>query len=275
MIARSLIRGFSSLPWRPPPFPRPSPGTPCRSPPSGEAYRLVVRCIPSGSFIVLSDGKRETVLGGAAGDNLFPTAQVSGGRFHVLWVNYQGGRAGLGLYDSATRTSRVIPLDGLKFAGSPVLVERAGRPLGVVLLGNASDNDDIFFLDLRNNRLVNVSRTAWSEKGFTVETGPAGILVRTESLTDRARYLMGLGRSATFRLLGREPRPVPDRRGERTVGPDEQDCRPANTYAAFGDSITFGVMRMENLEGEDHPGAGLSGEGQGDPRDVLTAPPFP
>ncbi|HEX2694250.1 MAG TPA: SGNH/GDSL hydrolase family protein, partial [Acidobacteriota bacterium] len=70
-------------------------------------------------------------------------------------------------------------------------------------------------------------------------------------LADRARYLLEF-EGAMFRLLGREPRRVRSPRG-RTDAPDEEDCRPANTFAAFGDSITFGVMRMENLEGEVHP----------------------
>lgn len=232
-------------------FPQTEPWDPVSFASGGKTYRLVVRCVPSGSFVVLSDGKRETVLGGAGGDNLFPSAQFAGGRFHVLWVNYRDGRAGLGLYDSSTRTSRVIPLGGLKFAASPVLIERAGRLLGAVLLGNASNNDDIFFLDLRDNSLTNVSRTSWSEKRFTVEIVPGGVLVRSESLADRARYLLDLDGKG-FRLLGREPRRVPLPRGRRAPF-DEEDCRPANTFAAFGDSITFGVMRMENLEGEVHP----------------------
>lgn len=251
MSAKSVIRGVLFFALAAAAFPQAEPWDPVPFVSGGKTYRLVVRCVPSGTFVVLSDGKTETVLGGAAGDNLFPSAQAAGGRFHALWINYQDGRTGLGLYDSGTRTSRVIPLDGLKFAGSPVLLERAGRPFGVVLLGNASDNDDIFFLNLGDNRLTNVSRSPRSEKRFTVEPVPGGILIRAESLTDRARYLLEDG-GARFGLLGREPRRIPSPRGT-AVPPEEGDCRPANTYAAFGDSITFGVMRMANLLGEVHP----------------------
>jgi lysophospholipase L1-like esterase len=218
----------------------------------GKDYMLVVRCMPSGeSFVVLSDGKSETVLGGAGGENLFPVAQVSGERFYVLWVHYQDGRTGLGLYDSGTRSSYIIPLPGLKFAGSPVLVEQAGQLAGLVFLGNASDNDDVFFCDLTANSLANVTRTAWSEKWFATETGPDGILLRAISLRDRARYLLRPGERA-FRLLGRESLRGPEPRAD-VPAPYEEDCRPANTYAAFGDSITYGKMRMVDLEGEIHP----------------------
>ena len=251
MVAKSVMRSVLFFAMATAAIAQTEPWDPVSFVWSGKTYRLVVRCVPSGSFVVLSDGTKETMLGGAVGDNVFPSAQVTDGGFYVLWVNYQDGEAGLGLYESRTRTSRVIPLGGLKFAGSPVLVERAGRPIGVVLLGNSSNNDDIFFLDFGNNSLVNVSRTSWSEKRFTVEPVPAGILVRTESLKDRARYLLGLD-GTPFRLLGRELRRTAPLI-KTTVPPEEEDCRPANTYAAFGDSITFGVMRMENLEGEVHP----------------------
>jgi lysophospholipase L1-like esterase len=233
-------------------YPQTEPWDPVSFMSGGKDYRLVVRCVPSGeSFVVLSDGKRETVLGGAGGENLFPVAQVSGDRFHILWVNYQDGHTGLGLYDSETSSSLIIPLPGLKFAGSPVLVEQAGGPAGLVFLGNDSDNDDVFFLDLRANSLTNVTRTAWSEKWLATEAGPGGVLLRTISLRDRAQYLLGPGERA-FRLLGRESLRGPEPSAD-IPAPDEEDCRPANTYVAFGDSITYGVMRMFDLEGEVHP----------------------
>jgi lysophospholipase L1-like esterase len=233
-------------------YPQTEPWDPVSFKSGGKDYRLVVRCVPSGeSFVVLSDGKSETVLGGAGGENLFPVVQASGDRFYILWVNYQDGHTGLGLYDSETSSSLLFPLPGLKFAGSPVLVEQAGRPAGLVFLGNESDNDDVFFFDLVADSLTHVTRTAWSEKGFTTEAGPGGILLRAISLRDRARYLLGHGERA-FRLLGREPLRGQEPRAD-VPAPDEQDCQPANTYVAFGDSITYGEMRMVDLEGEVHP----------------------
>jgi len=217
-----------------------------------QAYQLIVRCLPSGeSFIVLSDGKKETVLGDAGGESLFPVAQVSGERFHVLWVHYRDGFTGLGFYDSGTGSSRTIPLPGLKFAGSPVLVERAGWPLGLVFLGNDSDNDDVFFFDFMADSLTNVTRTAWSEKGFATESRPDGVLLRAVSLRDRARYLLAPGERA-FRLLGRESIGNPRTRADVPEA-EAEDCRPENTCVAFGDSITYGKMRMADLEGEIHP----------------------
>src|SRR4030042_1661826 len=178
MTALSVGRGVLLLVLTTAVYPQTEPWDPVSFISGGKDYRLVVRCGPSGgSFVVLSDGKRETVLGGAGGENLFPVAQVSGDRFHILWVHYQDGHTGLGLYDSATRSSFIIPLPGLKFAGSPVLVEQAGGPAGLVFLGNASDNDDVFFFDLRANSLTKVTRTAWPEKWFATEARPGRALL--------------------------------------------------------------------------------------------------
>jgi lysophospholipase L1-like esterase len=56
----------------------------------------------------------------------------------------------------------------------------------------------------------------------------------------------------SFRGLGRRsPRNI--ERKEETLASDEPDCRPVNTFAAFGDSITWGKMRMLDLVGEYHP----------------------
>jgi lysophospholipase L1-like esterase len=233
-------------------YPQTEPWDPVLFTSGGKDYHLVVRCVPSGdSFVVLSDGKTETVLGDAKGENLFPVAQVSGNRFYVLWVHYQDGSTGLGLYDSSTTSSHIIPLPGLKFAGSPVLIEQADQPIGLVFLGNESDNDDVFFYDLWANSLTNVTRTAWSEKWFATEAGPDGILLHAISLRARARYLLGPG-ARVFRCLGLESFKVSGPKAD-VPAPEEEDCRPANTYVAFGDSITYGEMRMVDLDGEYHP----------------------
>jgi lysophospholipase L1-like esterase len=233
-------------------FPQTEPWEPTVFTSLGKEYRLVVRCLPSGeSFVVLSDEKSETVLGADGGENLFPVVETNPDGFHVLWVLYQDGRTGLGLYDSQTRSSRIIPLPGLSFAGSPRLVEQSGLPIGLVFLGNASANDDVFFFDLREGSLANITRTAWSEKEFFTETGPNGILVRALSLRDEALYVMSPGGYSFLRLGGRFPRRI-ERKADNPA-PDEPDCRPANTFAAFGDSITWGKMRMLDLVGEYHP----------------------
>jgi len=233
-------------------FPQTEPWEPTVFTSSGNEYRLVVRCLPSGeSFIVLSDEKRETLLGAEGGENLFPVVQTNPDGFHVLWVLYRDRQTGLGLYDSQTKSSRIIPLPGLSFAGSPRLVEQSGLPIGLVFLGNASANDDVFFFDLRTESLSNITRTAASEKEFFAEAGPNGILLRALSLREEAAYLLSPGEYSFRGLGGRFPRRI-ERKADNPA-PDEPDCRPANTFAAFGDSITWGKMRMLDLMGEYHP----------------------
>jgi lysophospholipase L1-like esterase len=232
-------------------YPQTEPWDPVLFTVGGKNHRLVVRCLLTGdSTVVLSDGTKETILGEAGGENLFPVAQVCGNRFYVLWIHYQEGNTGLGLFDSGTGLSRIFGLPGLKFAGSPVVVEQAGQPAGLVFLGNESDNDDVFFYDLWANRLTNITQTPGSEKWFTAEAVPDGILLHAVTLKDRARYWLGRGAKA-FRCLGHEFLKAAGTRVE--VPTPEEDCRPTNTYVAFGDSITYGTMRMEDLDGEYHP----------------------
>jgi lysophospholipase L1-like esterase len=160
----------------------------------------------------------------------------------------------LGLYDSrAGGAGRTIPMDGLSFIGSPVLVEDPPFPGGVVFLGNASDNDDIFFYDLFSGLLANLTRTPASEKLFKIERAAGGILIYAETL--RERTLMGLDfRTAAVRIISRETMKSIASRSERRQSADDSDeARIANTYIAFGDSITWGKMRMNGLEGEYHP----------------------
>jgi lysophospholipase L1-like esterase len=214
---------------------------------------VVVRCFPSGeSFIVLADSQGEEVRLGAEGfENLFPAVQYAPDGFHILWVLYREGQTGLGLYDSRTAESRVVLLPGFSFAGSPRLIEQGGLPAGLVFLGNASDNDDVFLFDLGSGSLANVTRTAWSEKEFFMEPGAQGLLLRTVGLREVVLYSLSPGASS-FRRLGRgSPRNIERRAGHPSA--DVPDCRPANTFAAFGDSITWGKMRMLDLVGEYHP----------------------
>src|SRR4030042_3189285 len=89
-------------------YPQTEPWDPVLFTSGGNDYRLVVRCLSSGeSFVVLSDGEKETILGEGEGESLFPVVQVSGNRFYALWVPYEGGNTGLGLYDSGTKSSLI------------------------------------------------------------------------------------------------------------------------------------------------------------------------
>jgi lysophospholipase L1-like esterase len=222
---------------------------------AGSPCRVLVRTHPAGgTAVILQSRGGERAISPPGGENLFPKVQICGDHFYVLWVRYQAGRAFLGLYDSRTGSAgRIIPILGLSFLGSPVLVEDAPFPGGVVFLGNASDNDDIFYYDLFLGRLVNLTKTPASEKLFTIERASGGILISTETLHERT--LMGFDfRTTTVRILSRETlKSFGGRSGSHQSADDSDAARIANTYVAFGDSITWGKMRINGLEGEYHP----------------------
>jgi len=220
---------------------------------AGVDHQVTVRTVPGGSAVFLrtAEGEKELSLGG--GEDLFPAVQTLTDRFVVLWIHCEPGRMGLGLYDSAAAASRVLSLPSFSFLSTPTLVFQGGEPRGIVFLGNESGNDDIYFFDLWGSGVVNLSRTRVSEKKFTVAAEDDGFLVSTVTLQDRARYFLD---RSTLSVSLRDRRPL-ERKEEAGVAAGEtSQAEPGifeNTYVAEGDSITWGKMRMNNLQGDYHP----------------------
>ena len=119
-------------------------------------------------------------------------------------------------------------------------------------MGNSSNNDDIFFLDLFSCSLTNLTSTPDSEKWFAIQPAAGGLLVSTATLWEKVLYDLNL---RTIRTQVRERSILKPRTQalKRTMRTDEADCILDNTYIAFGDSITWGLMRMLGLEGDYHP----------------------
>ena len=236
-----------------PAFPQAELGDPVPFIFGGMTCSVLVRSIPSGSIVILQMGGGETPLCPAAGgENLFPEVQVFGDRFFVMWAHYGIEETGLGIYDSLTADSRLIPLPGLSFISSPMMVFQGQNPRGVMILGNASNNDDIFFLDLRDGCLTNLTLTPVSEKWFTIQPAAGGLLISTATLREMVLYYFNMGtlRAEVRKRTALKPRTQTPARTAATL---ETDCSLDNTYIAFGDSITWGKMRMYDLEGEYHP----------------------
>ena len=219
----------------------------------GRDYRVTVRTVPGGSAIFLNSAGLEKELSLGGGEDLFPVVKAFEDRFFVIWVHYDPGMMGLGIYDSRAAAGRVHSLPHFSFCSTPTLVFNGREPRGIVFLGNESGNDDLFFLDLWNGSVVNLSRTRASEKTFTVESEAGGILVSATTLHERAAYFLD---GSTLSVSVRDRRPL-ERKTAATIKIERAplaDPRIAvNTYLAFGDSITWGKMRMNDLEGEYHP----------------------
>jgi lysophospholipase L1-like esterase len=220
---------------------------------SGSTCRISVRSRAVGTAVYLEKDGNETLVSPEGGENLFPVVQVAGDHFFILWTRYADGIATLGLYDSRKGGGRIIPLEGLKFIGSPFFLEDPSSPNAIVFLGNASNNDDVFYFDLTGGRLINLTHSPESEKGFTVETVSGAVKITAKTLWERISL-----RLDPWTLAFRETRRTA--LGKISLLPatirstgNEEAVKIANTYIAFGDSITWGKMRMDNLEGEYHP----------------------
>ncbi|MDP2855519.1 MAG: SGNH/GDSL hydrolase family protein [bacterium] len=234
-------------------FPQSEIGAPIQFKSAGRDYQVTVRAVSGGSAVFLQGAGAEKELSLGGGEDLFPVVKTLDDRFFVLWIHHQPGRMGLGLYDSRVEVGRVLFLPGFSFLSTPTLVLRDREPRGIIFLGNASDNDDIYFLDLWDGRLVNLARTSVSEKRFSVEPDAGGVSVSASTLQERVVYHLDLQTLSVFVRERRPLRPGADAES-RIEGTLETDPRILdNTYIAFGDSITWGKMRMNGLEGEYHP----------------------
>ena len=219
----------------------------------GRDYRLTVRAVAGGSAVFLQGGGSDKKLSLGGGEDLFPVVKTLDDRFFVLWIHHQPGMMGFGLYDSMVDSGRVVFLSDFSFLSTPTLVLQGREPLGIIFLGNSSGNDDIFYLDLWDGDLVNLSRTPVSEKRFSVESDAGGVLVSASTLQERVVYQLDL---RTRSVLVRQRRSLKPggRAGRGIKGSSPSDPRILdNTYVAFGDSITWGKMRMNGLKGEYHP----------------------
>ena len=234
-------------------FPQSEIGEPIPFKTGGRDYQVTVRTVSGGSAVFLQGGGSEKKLSLGGGEDLFPVVKTLEDRFFVLWVHYQRGTMGFGLYDSRVDSGRVLFLPGFSFLSTPTLVLQGREPRGIIFLGNASDNDDIHFLDLWDGRLVNLARTSVSEKRFRVEADAGAVLISALTLQERVVYHLDLQTLSVSVRERRALRPGADAesRIEETLETDPRILD--NTYIAFGDSITWGKMRMNGLEGEYHP----------------------
>ena len=228
-------------------------GEPIRFQCAGQDYQVTVRTISGGSAVFLQAAGAERRLDWAGGEDLFPAVTAADDRFFILWNRYLPGNLGYVLYDSKVRTVRTFFPSNFSFLSTPALLLRGGEPWGIVFLGNMSGNDDVFFFDLGEGRLVNMSRTPVSEKKFSAELIGEDVRVSAVTLQERVEYRLN---GATMDVTVRERRPLRSETGAVGRSGAAVETDPgilANTYIAFGDSITWGKMRMNGLEGEYHP----------------------
>jgi len=207
---------------------------------------------------LLNDGRIDKNLSlNFPGENLFPKVHIRGERFCITWIYYQDNKVNGCFFDSLTGLSQKVAGEGFHFLSTPEVVFRGSQPLALVFLANKgdkkegeeviNDNDDIYVYHLETRRLVNVTQTPENEKVFSFMEGNRGFTLKTETLDYHAVYTV---RFPGLRVVSREKQA---REVEAVYPPQAVTSTAYNTLVAFGDSITWGKIRMSDLQGEYHP----------------------
>ncbi len=212
-------------------------------------------------IFLTSDKARKNLSLDFTGENLFPNVQIHGDHFYVTWIlssnhhhhqqqqQYQQQEIYGCYYDSYSDTSHMIPCDGFHFLSNPYLVFQGPHPQALVFLGRHldNDNDEVFAYHLVTHRLFNLTQTPENEKSFIVIEENGGFSLRTETIPFFAVY--------TVRFPGLDVVNVEKQKKEIEApgAPTMKTAAAYNTIVGFGDSITYGKMRMHDLPGEYHP----------------------
>jgi len=201
-----------------------------------------------GTDILLHGADERNLSRTFPGENLFPGIQVRGSRFIISWNRYRRKNIDLCYYDSRDQKSHIIPTSGFNFISSPEMIFRGDELSDLIFKGNNSDNDDLFLVYLNTGQIRNLTRTHENEKVFSISQEEDHLVrIETKTLYHRALYQVNLDNDQSY-ILEREP----IIRDLKQL-PWEWNAITLNTIIAFGDSITVGEMRMDDLDGELHP----------------------
>lgn len=217
----------------------------------GKEHLVEVRQTGTGTDILLSTPGEElknlTAL--LPGENLFPVVTVNnpGNRFTVSWLQYRRGNVQLGLYDSQIDQSRPLHLDKFKYAKPLRAIFYDNIPYLLLFKGNNSDNTDIFYYHLENGRVKNITQTPGSEQTVDILDEENRFFIETATLYHHYRYRL---KKRSLRITLTKKLEIEQER-HRPAAVDSSLAM--NTIAAFGDSITWGRMYMDDLEGDYHP----------------------
>ncbi|MCP5104312.1 MAG: hypothetical protein GY950_13070 [bacterium] len=214
----------------------------------GREHRVEVQPSAAGTDIILTGPAVKNLSLDVPGENLFPLVTVNnrGSRFTVSWMHYQRDNVRLCLYDSLFGHTRMIPLENFKSASPLKVIFEDDIPFLLLFKGNNSGNADIFYYHLHTGAVKNITQTADSEQTFEISDEENRVFIETRTLFYFYRYRLkkkNLWISRTKKVeIRREKGEVP----AISVFPF------INTILGFGDSITYGVIRMDVNDPEDY-----------------------
>lgn len=217
----------------------------------GNTNEIVVKKLGGQTDVFLYSDNEENLSSFYPGENLFPKIFVWEDCLSITWINYNS-KYNLVIYDRETDSNNIFFEDEFSFISSDTeLVYKEEQIAGVLFraIKSNSKNEDIFFLNLRNENLIKITNTPLCEKRITlkdISDLPGIITIETETLEHVYEYKIDMDNS-DIELLGKYPIYT----GPKNL-PTESHNR-IKTLVAFGDSITWGKMRMNDLEDLYHP----------------------
>lgn len=213
----------------------------------GRDYKVAAQAsqVESESDIILyRDGTGKNLSKDIPGANIFPEVDVHDGYFYVTWINHEWGNNRLCFYDSSLDHSRVLVDGGFHFiaAGSKPVFS-GSLPAAVIFKGNNSDNDDLFCYGFFSGQIKKLTHTPSHIKEFNIilDVEYHGVIIESKTLYHT--YLHRFDpESLKIKLLEKKKiiRPAPR-------APLNDAPAALNRYITYGDSITWGKMRMNDL----------------------------
>jgi len=213
---------------------------------NGVEYTVkVVGSFSGTDIIVSSENFFKKITASIPGENLFPQAFVSRRNFFVSWIQYKKGNVKLYLYDSKLNTSRILISEKFKFIGNAKPVYRRGLLRALLFLGLTKDNDDIYMYDIYEDTYKNITNTPDFEKRFKLDIVDACTYLNTETNDEIFKYKINL-LNLKVKLVERSKKKITTKT-IKTIK-IKSGYSAYNRIIAFGDSITWGKMRMDEFK---------------------------
>ncbi|MCK5057994.1 MAG: hypothetical protein KAT34_15165 [Candidatus Aminicenantes bacterium] len=213
----------------------------------GRDYKVTVRVSyqKNETDIILHHGGSEKNLSlDMPGENMYPEIEVHEDHFYVTWINYKGNGESVCLYDSRTDFSRVLVSGSLKhITRDRKIIFQDSFPVALIFKANNSDNYDLFCYSFLTGEIKNITNTPAHETKFHIFKDDKGkrVIIESKTLYHQYRYRFN-------------PETLEVKRLEKTeiIRPGagasrELSARDINTYITYGDSITWGKVRMSYM----------------------------
>ncbi len=184
--------------------------------------------------------------------NLYPEVFIlDSGDVNIIWQSKKDKKTFLTLYSLKKDLFTAIKIEDFMFARPLALVKNIHKEKLLLFKGNNSNNAELFLYNFKTSKVINISNTPYSEFDFEVIKESDGLKVKSKSIKECREYFIDIDNlNYDFTLI---------QKGNK-VAPLDLGYERRNIIVGFGDSIIWGKMRMDNLEGEHHPSLTFMGQ---------------